>query len=54
MHTTAREYETVGPDAVDIGAYGCFEMDGGVVVYDREGDSAWIHATASVDLSDAR
>lgn len=51
--STTGQYETVGIDAVDIAAYGAFEIDDGLVVY-GEGDGAWIHSTARVDLSDAR
>lgn len=53
MNTTG-EYGTVGVDAVDIASFGSFRTDGGLVVYDRDGDGAWLHSTASVDLSDAR
>lgn len=54
MSTSIQEYRTVGPDAIDIGGFGSFEMNDGTVVYDRGGDNAWIHSTAAVDLLNAR
>lgn len=53
MPTTSNRYETVGPDSLDIAAFGSFQMEDGTVVYDREADSAWIHSTVAVDLPDA-
>lgn len=51
--TSTAKYETVGIDATDVSSFGCFEMDGGVVVYENGGDGAWIRANASVPLSEA-
>lgn len=46
------EFTTLGPDANDYARYAQVIQDnGGVLLYDRENEDAWIASDASVELT---
>lgn len=44
------EYTTLGPDAEEYGRYATIELDGDILLYDREVEDAWLQSDTAVDL----
>jgi hypothetical protein len=48
------QYTTIGPGAASYERYAVVEKEGGVVLYDRECDGAWIEADLALALPSMR